>query len=242
MLHGPQKDAVNLSFSLPSDCAEEIERGGSGIGLVPVVEIARQDLAVVPGVGITCCGAVRSILLFSRVPWRKVRTLAADSGSRTSVELARVILREQFGVQPSINRAKPALDEMLSQADAALIIGDSALHIDPDRAGYDWLDLGAEWFRLTRLPFVFAAWSGRPGIPVEALSAITVSSHSFGNMHLEDIVEREYRPREISKDLARRYLTEHIKFVINEPETRGLEAFLELANLRRPDLAGKPLS
>jgi chorismate dehydratase len=239
MLHGPQKNAVKLSFSLPSDCAEEIERGASGIGLVPVVEIARQELEVVPGVGITCCGAVRSILLFSRVPWRSIRTLAADCGSRTSVELARVILREQFGVQPYISRAKPALDEMLWHADAALIIGDPALHIEPDQAGYEWLDLGAEWFRLTHLPFVFAAWSGKPGIPVETLSALTVSSHSFGNVHLADIVECEHRLRGIRKDLAHRYLTEHIRFVINKPESRGLEAFLELANLKRPDPVGK---
>ncbi len=239
MLHGPQKDGVNLSFSLPSDCAQDIERGAFGIGLVPVAEIARQELEVVPGVGITCHGAVRSILLFSRVPWSEIRSLAADASSRTSVELARVILREQFGAQPQIRTAQPVLGEMLSQADAGLIIGDPALRIEPDATGYNWLDLGAEWFRLTHLPFVFAAWSGKPGIPVEALSALTVSSHAFGAAHLADIVELESGSRGISKDLARRYLTEHIRFEINEPEGRGLEAFLELADLRRPDLVGK---
>jgi predicted solute-binding protein len=74
---------------------------------------------------------------------------------------------------------------------------------------------------------------------VETLSALTVSSHSFGNVHLAEIVECEHRSRGIRKDLAHRYLTEHIRFLINKPESRGLEAFLELANLKRPDLVGK---
>ncbi len=102
MLHGPQREDVDLSFSIPSVCAEELDREQIEVGLVPVAEIARQGLDIVPGVGISCLGAVRSILLFSRVPWRQVRTLAADRSSRTSVELARVILRERYGVEPQV--------------------------------------------------------------------------------------------------------------------------------------------
>lgn len=97
MQHGPQKDLVDLSFSLPSVCSRELELGKIEIGLVPIAEIARQGLEIVPGVGITCFGAVRSILLVSKCPVRDIKTLAADSSSRTSVQLARVILRERYG-------------------------------------------------------------------------------------------------------------------------------------------------
>ncbi len=69
MLHGEQREQVDLSFSIPSLCAAEIERGETDIGLVPVAEIARQGLEIVPGVGIAATGPVRSILLFSKVPW-----------------------------------------------------------------------------------------------------------------------------------------------------------------------------
>ncbi len=233
MLHGPQKEQVDLSFSIPSECARDVERGMAEVGLVPVAEIARQKLEIVPGVGITCLGAVRSILLFSRVPWKQVRTLAADSSSRTSVELARVILRERYGAEPQVMRHKPVLVEMLAQADAALVIGDPALHIEPAESGYEWLDLGTEWFRLTQLPFVFAAWAGKPGIAVSSLVGITVESHLFGQAHLEEIVEHEYPVRGVSKELARQYLSQHIRFVIGAPEQKGLDAFLELAALRR---------
>src|SRR5215469_14895375 len=99
MLHGAERERVDLSFSVPSLCAQQLDADEIDLGLVPIAEIARQGLGIIPGVGITCFGPVRSILLFSRVPWDKVRTLAVDSSSRTSVELARIILRERFGVE-----------------------------------------------------------------------------------------------------------------------------------------------
>src|SRR5579875_482235 len=138
MLHGTQREEVDVSFSIPSDCAQEVERGTVEAGLVPVAEIARQGLEIIPGVGIGCLGAVRSILLFSRVPWREVRTLAADLSSRTSVHLARVILRERFGVEPETSSEEPVLDKMLKRADAALIIGDPALRIPLGSVAFEW--------------------------------------------------------------------------------------------------------
>jgi predicted solute-binding protein len=148
------------------------------------------------------------------------------------VQLARVILRERYGVEPEITREEPVLKEMLNKADAALVIGDPALQIEPADSGYEWLDLGAEWFSLTQLPFVFAAWAGKPGIAVEELVGITVESYRYGQSRLTEIVETEYARRNISGELAHNYLSKHIQFVIGSPEQRGLETFLELADLR----------
>ncbi len=231
MLHGPQHDSVELSFALPSVCAREVEEGAVDIALVPVAQIARQTLDIVPGVGITCHGAVRSILLISRTPWRQVRSLAADLGSRTSVELARVVLRERFGVAPQISLQRPVLDEMLSEADAALIIGDPALRIDPETLRFECLDLGAEWLRLTGLPMVFAAWAGKPGIPVESLRGVTEGSYQFGKSRIDEIIESECSQRDIPSELGNRYLREHIRFELGQDELRGLNTFFELANL-----------
>jgi len=229
MLHGPERERVSLSFSVPSMCADEVEGGAIDIGLVPVAEIARQKLEMLPGVGISCRGAVRSILLVSRVPWRRVRTMAADSGSRTSVELAQVILRERFGADVEITALAPDLERMLSRCDAALLIGDAALHISPDELTYEWLDLGQEWFTLTGLPMVFAAWAGKPGLAVRDLEAITRGSYQFGASRIDEIVDAEHAARRISKELAHRYLREHIRFELEAEEAKGLEVFLELA-------------
>ncbi len=237
MLHGPQRVDVDLSFSIPSVCAEQVESGEIEAGLVPVAEIARQGLEMAPGVGIACFGAVRSILLFSRVPWHRVRTLAADLSSRTSVQLARVILRERFGAEPEIAARRPQLEEMLSEADAALLIGDPALCIRLENHAYEYLDLGAEWLTLTGLPFVFAAWAGKPGLPLARLTSIVQGSYAFGKAHLSDIVEQEYAARGISKELAGRYLSHYIHFELGRQEQEGLDTFLQLADLDKPALA-----
>ena len=231
MLHGVQRDSVDLSFSIPALCAEEIENGLTEVGIVPVAEIARQGLEIVSDVGITCRGAVRSILLCSRKPIREIRTLAADASSRTSVQLARVILRERYGVEPAIARAQPDLKSMLADADAALLIGDPALRLHPAELHLECLDLGAEWWELTKLPMVFAAWAGKPGLASDELWNLTRDSYNFGREHLEEIVTSEFAARGVSQELAREYLTKYIRFEIGRAEQKGLQAFLELAQL-----------
>ena len=234
MLHGNEREAVDLRFSIPAVCAEEVEQGLIDVGLVPVAEIARQQLQIVSDVGIACHGAVRSILLVSRVPLRRIRTLAADRSSRTSVQLAEVILRERYGVEPQISQHAPELRSMLRSADSALIIGDPALQIEPGKLPYEWLDLGSEWLALTNLPMVFAAWAGKPGLPAGSLSRLKRDSYQFGKAHIDDIITAEHSKRNITKELAERYLTEFIRFDLGRNEQNGLEAFLELAHLRRP--------
>jgi chorismate dehydratase len=237
MLHGPQRDAVAIRFETPSACARAVELGDCEIGLVPVAEIARQHLEVTPGYGIASHGAVRSILLVSRVPLRSISRLAADSSSRTSVELARVILREMYGATPEITPAAPHLESMLETADAAVLIGDAALQIDPYTVQYEVLDLGAEWYALTGLPMVFALWAGKPGSGSDAAARIFESSYTFGREHIDDIVKLEYERRNVDYELAYEYLTRYIRFEIGEAECRGLETFLQLAQLPSVDLA-----
>lgn len=232
MLHGPQRDEVELSFSIPSLCAEQVERGSVDIGLAPVAEIARQQLQMVPGLGIACCGAVRSILLFSRVAWSKIRKLSADLSSRTSVELARVILRERYGAEPAVVPCEPVIENMLSDGDAALIIGDPALRLNPDEIPFECLDLGAEWLALTGLPMVFAAWAGKPGVPMQALERLTRESYEFGRTKLSEIIEIASAEHGIPTALAERYLGQYIRYELGSREQDGLHAFFRLANLK----------
>ena len=150
-----------MNYALPSECADRLASGESDIGIVPVIEMARQKLDYFRSTGIACRGAVRSILLISKVPPREIQTLATDAGSRTSVMLAKIILAEKYGVQPKLISRRAELAPMLGEADAALVIGDPALHLDPATLPFETLDLGDEWTQLTDLPMVFAVWSGR---------------------------------------------------------------------------------
>jgi chorismate dehydratase len=228
MLHGEQQGIFDLSFAIPSECADRLADGRAGIGIVPAVELARQNLNVIRGTGIACHGPVRSILLISKVPFHQIQTLAADSNSRTSVALSRIILARKYAVEPQLIPLRPDLSKMLEQCDAALIIGDPALVIDPARLPFHVLDLGAEWTSMTGLPMVFAVWAARPDSPGQDPEPFAASLR-FGRRHLEDIV-REYHPKlGISAELAREYLTSHIVFELGEREYAGLALFLQYA-------------
>ena len=229
MLHGPQRDQFQLDFRTPAECADSLACGAADIGIVPVVEVARQRLEVVPGVGIACCGAVRSILLVSRVPASEIRTLAADSSSRTSVLLARVVIEDKFGASPAVLPMPPDLERMLEAADAALIIGDNALSVDLENLPYTVWDLGQEWLEITGLPMVFALWAGRPGCSSPAIAAAFTESWRYGVEHLEDIVREQAPLRGLPEFMVREYFARNVVFEIGPRELAGMKEFLNRA-------------
>jgi predicted solute-binding protein len=224
MMHGPQQGIFDLSFSVPAECADRLARGTADIGLVPCAELDRLGLEFIPSVGIACRGPVRSILLISKVEPGSIRTLAADSSSRTSVMLTRAILADGYGCRPTILSLPPDLQAMLERADAALIIGDPALALDPPTLPYHVLDLGGEWVSLTGLPMVFAVWAGRPAVITPEVGDVFLDSYRFGASRLNEMLGDAAR-RGIPEDLARSYLTQHISFELGPAELRGLELF-----------------
>jgi chorismate dehydratase len=234
MLHGsgPQngRDVFDVRFALPSACADQLASGEADIGIVPVIEMARQKLEHFRGSGIACHGPVRSILLISKVPFAKIRSLATDSGSRTSVMLARVILAEKFGVEPKVFSRLPDLAAMLGEADAALLIGDAALHVDPKTLPFETLDLGGEWNAMTGLPMVFAVWAGRQEIIQECYGKAFLDSLRYGLDHVDEMVTRESAPHGVTPELAREYLTHRIVFELGERDYAGLNLFLQHAS------------
>ena len=196
---------------------------------MPSFELTRQQLEIVPGAGIACHGAVRSILLVSARPAAEIRTLAADSSSRTSVQLARVILERRYGAAPLVTSQPPDLEKMLRSADAALIIGDPALRIDPALLPYHVYDLGAEWVEMTGLPMVFAVWAGRPDAVTPEVAEAFRASLAYGQARIEEIVTLEAARREVAPELVREYLTHHIVHELGEREYAGMERFLAWA-------------
>ncbi len=227
--HGAQRDIFEMSYALPSECADRLASGDADIGIVPVIEIARQKLDYFRSTGIACRGPVRSILLVSKVPIREIKTLATDNGSRTSVMLARIILAEKYGVLPVLISRRAELAPMLGEADAALVIGDPALHLDPATLPFETLDLGSEWIELTGLPMIFALWSGRKEIMQPRYEQAFLDSCRAGLTHLDEIVIEQSVIRGITPQLAREYLTRHIVFELNDRDHAGLDLYLKHA-------------
>jgi predicted solute-binding protein len=229
MLHGAQKDLFDLSFDIPADCARRLAKGEADIGIVPAAVLPELGLEIIRGAGIAAHGAVRSILLISKVAPAEIRTLALDASSRTSVVLARIVLRDRYGATPRCITMPPDLSTMLEAADAALVIGDPALRIDPLQAPHTALDLGQEWFQMTGLPMVFAVWAGRPEVVTPEIELAFRDSARCGAEHLEEIVLCESEKRGFSRELARAYLTRNIVNELSERDYEGLRRFLELA-------------
>jgi predicted solute-binding protein len=203
--------------------------GEADLGIVPVIEMARQKLDYFPRLGISSIGPVRSILLISKVPFREIKTLATDSGSRTSVMLSRIILAERFGVEPNLISQPPELATMLGTADAALLIGDAALYVDPTTLPFETLDLGAEWTSLTGLPMVFAVWAGRKEVVQPKYGDALAASCRYGIEHVEEIVPLEAASRKLAEPLVHRYLTEHIIFEFGPRHADGMAEYLKRA-------------
>src|SRR3974377_1551361 len=210
MLRGEQRGLFDLDFQIPAVCADHLASGRADRGIRPLFELTRLDLEILPGTGIACHGPVRSILLISKVPAREIRRLAVDSSSRTSVQLARVLLAQRYQANPELVPHPPDLEAMLENADAALVIGDPALHIEPDRLPYEVHDLGGEWVEETGLPMVFAVWAGRKGVVTAGGVEAFRESCRYGRAHIQEIVASEAPRRGFTPELAEEYLTHKI--------------------------------
>lgn len=229
LLPAAQHPEVELRLETPSVCAQEVAAGRAHLGLNPVMEIFRQGWSSFFDTGIACRGPVRSILVISRRPFQQIRSLAVDTGSRTSVQLSRIILTRRFGVDPVLLPMAPALEPMLEAADAALLIGDAALAVDPAEINHPSLDLGAEWIDLTGLPMVFALWSGPPANCTPPLRRLLLQSAHTGLAQLDAIIARESALRGFPEWLVHQYLTRHIHFLLDNIDKEGLERFRQLS-------------
>ena len=234
LLHGPQKGRMDLRFVVPSECADDLREGRADIGLVPIIELARQpDLAVIPGSAIVCQGAVRSILLVSTCPLAEIRSLAADTSSRTSVVLTQLVLGYQGVQSPAVTPHQPDLDAMLRKADAALIIGDPALRIDPEMSLWQGrpvfvYDIGEQWVQMTGLPMVFAVWAAKERVDPSA-AGVFEESKRYGLSRTEEIVRLESAARGFDPDLVRAYITGHISYELGPRERLAIDRYLQLA-------------
>jgi predicted solute-binding protein len=238
-VHGLDRDpGFRLLREVPSRVARSLHSGEVDLGLIPSVEYAFGQYAIVPGIGIGSRGKVRSVLLFHRGPLESVRRVALDTSSRTSATLVRILLRERLGRSPEYVPMAPELVDMLAVADAALLIGDPALDHEGDAPS---LDLGEEWTRLTGLPFVYAFWAGRPGAVDDRGVARLQAALSAGTGAFAEIALRQAGGDAARATKYEAYLRENILYRLGPEELEGLREFYRRAHAlslvpRVPDL------
>jgi chorismate dehydratase len=227
------KESFDVSYTIPSRCAEELKAGTADIGIIPVAAYTTiPDLVVIPNVAIAAKDAVRSILLISKVPLDKIRSVATDNSSRTSAALTEVFLRKFVGVESGFTPQQPDVQEMLRWHDACLLIGDPALQAAT--VGRYVYDLAEQWHRWTGYPFVFAFWTVRQAALQEysgklGLAEIFQQSRDHGLQHVDEIAA-DWAPRlGLEKSLVHEYLSHNIDYFLDGESLQGLRLFFRYA-------------
>lgn len=215
-----------LRFDAPSRCADLLKAGGVDVATIPTIEFARAaDYRIVPGLAIGSLGPVASVAMFTTVPIDRIRTIAADTSSRTSVALLQVLCARRFHITPAFRPMAPDARAMLGSADAALIIGDPALFLDHEAIGATKVDLGTEWRELTGLPFVWAFWAGRPGaIDRDGIERLQRACDD-GVRNTDEIGDAYCAGDPPRMAVARNYLRDNMRYGLGDAERRALETY-----------------
>ncbi len=224
----------DVSFDVPSRLLAQLEDGRVDVALCPVIDfhLSRVPLCVVPAGGIASEGETLTVRLFSRVPPKDVRTVLADGDSHTSVVLLQVLLAQQYGVRPRVDRlrAGPAMGAVPEDCDAMMLIGDKVVTCPPPAAQLPHqVDLGKAWHELTGLPFVFAVWMCRRGADLGDLPATLVSVRQRNADRLEHLAAQHAPAHGWSVALARKYLCEHLQFEVGPRHVAAMDRFAQMA-------------
>jgi chorismate dehydratase len=232
--HGLAPEGFEISYTIPSRCALELQNGKADIGIIPAAAYATiPDLSILPGVAIASKSPVRSILLVSSKPMSEIRSVVLDSSSLTSVALVRVLFEKYWGGARKFTSHRPDLATMLSAGDAALLIGDPALKVDRRRY-YTW-DLAEEWLRFTGKPFVFAFWAIRDeaiktsGIDL-ALIFQNSRNHGLEPRNLLQTAQAWSKKLNLAAVDLHSYLSANIFYYLDQPCLEGLRLFYRYAH------------
>ncbi len=231
----------SIQTMLPSECAERLATGEADIGLIPIAALATMGgLRILPGCTIASKDHVRSLLLVRRAnaPLTALRTVAADTASRTTVSYARILFHK-WG-NPGIQFVPMAanLDTMLEHADAAVIIGDPALLALEEqvnrfeRTGEELVyhDLAHEWRTLTGLPFVSAVWAASPHCELnDRIADDFIRSRDHGLANIDALVAEWSQRFPMPASTIRTYLTSNIHYVLDEECIEGMKGFFSMA-------------
>jgi len=252
--NGPLRGKYDLSFTVPSRCAEQLRTGQADVAIIPAIEYQRiDDLVILPDMAIASKKQVKSLLIIAKKPIEQVKSFALDGSSRSTQTLTQILCVEKWKIAPEFFEAPPDLGAMLQQADAALLIGDPALRISvgierDSRPGPEGqtlcqaatlgirnsellyvYDVVSEWRSLTGLPAVLAIWAARRDIAAPEVTADFLASRDFGLSRIAEISFNAARELELPERTLESYLRQNIDFSLDAENRRGLESYFDHA-------------
>jgi len=215
-------DDFIITKDIPSECANKLINGEIDIGLIPIAMISKVPNAkIVSDYCISGDGKVASVLLVSDSPIEEITTVYLDHQSRTSVALAKILMRDYWKKEVVWLEEN---DEFLhpKNNEAIVIIGDRALK---NYRQYKYVyDLSEHWKNHTGLPFVFACWVANKKISNQLISVLNDAfKNSFLqiNAYCDNIITE-------SDITGRDYLTKYIQYKLTDDARKGMNLFLDL--------------
>jgi chorismate dehydratase len=252
--NGPLRGKYDLSFTVPSLCAEALRGGAADIAIIPAIEYQRiSNLAVLPDLAIASKNRVRSLLIIAKKPIAQVRSIALDRSSRSTQTLTRILCAEHWKITPTFFEAPPNLKDMLEQADAALLIGDPALQLSVaiedaatigphgelvckgSKAGIknaDTLcvyDIVEQWRKMTALPAVLAIWAARRDAATPEVIADFAASRKHGLARIAEITKAAAPQLNLPPAMLASYLSWNIDYSLDAENRQGLELYYQRA-------------
>jgi chorismate dehydratase len=226
LLYGIKRHAVineiELTEDYPSKIAQMLIDDEVDVGLIPVAAMLKlKQWHIVGDYCIGSEGPVASVCIFSQVPMEQIERIYLDYQSRTSVNLARILLREYWKKEVElVDATGEDFREEIKGTAAGVVIGDRALQ---QRLQSKYIyDLAEAWKLHTGLPFVFAAWIANKKLPDEFVTAFN-EANSVGFQHLDEVIAENPYP---FFDLEE-YYKECISYKLDERKRRGMNLFLE---------------
>jgi len=212
-----------ILYATPAKLAEMLRRDELDAALVSITEVLFNDrYDILDDIAIASLGEVQSVFLAHRKPLEQAREVFCDTASLTSVTLLKVLLAER-GLKPEFKPLESY--EAAKGKDFVLLIGDAALDFARAPHAHEIFDLGAVWFELTNLPFVYAVWALRRGIENKELRRRLREAKDFGMETLDFIIRTR---TEYDLDFRKDYLGWHIHYHLVADEKRGIKKFCEL--------------
>jgi len=212
-----------VTYAPPSELAKQLRADELDAALVSIVEPLLNDrYDILDGVAVASLGEVKSVFMAHRKPIEAVKEVFCDPASLTSVMLLKVLLAGR-GLRPEFRKLEDYA--AAKDKDYVLLIGDQALDFAFASPGHEIFDLGAAWYELTGLPFVYAAWALRRGVENGELRRVLLETKDFGMDTLDQIIRNR---TEYTEDFRKDYLGWHIHFHLGSDEKRGIAKFIEL--------------
>jgi chorismate dehydratase len=213
--HDDVLQQIDLSLDIPSECAAKVIDGRVDVGLMPVAAIPLVPNAnIISDYCIGSVGAVNSVFIFSNVPVHEIKTLKLDSQSRTSNNLAKVLLKFYYKQEVTFTTDPDA------ETDAIVLIGDRTFG-KKEQFPFSY-DMGQEWMDFTGLPFVYAAWVANKHIPEEFVAAFNRALKLGLDNRLALLKQLPANPLFDLND----YLLHRLDFDLTEKKHEALKRFL----------------